>query len=295
MHARSIIRVALVALGPLTLALDSPWVKAADCASIAIINYPQSLTVLENCPATFSVEVTGTGPHLFQWFRDGQEVSGATNSRYTIPHVSIADSGGQYRVTAANACSQAVSSEAYLQVSPDVVPPRLLRVRGDATLERLIVTFAVGGCSGSPGLDPSSAQDPFNYSVSGGIMVSNAQLEASGTNVVLTTSRQTPNTYYTLRVEGVTDLSGNMIAPAGDAAFQSWVVVDGTEPKVVPPPVTFFRSWEDIWITWPYGSFLQFANDIAGPWHTLLNADFPYRVTVTPDSSPRFYRAMFDP
>src|SRR4030095_5359631 len=112
---------------------------------------------------------------------------------------------------------------------------------------------------------------------------------------VLTTSRQVPNTFYTLRVEHVTDLSGNVITPAGDAAFQSWVVVDGTEPKVFPPPVTFFRSWEDIWITWPYGSFLQFADDIAGPWHTLLNADFPYRVTVTPDSSPRFYRAMFDP
>src|SRR4030095_112762 len=164
MHARSIIRVALVALGPLTLALDSPWVKAADCASIAIINYPQSQGGLAHCPAPFSVEVTGTGPYLFQWFRDGQEVSGATNSSYTIPHVLITDNGTLYRVTAAHACSQAVSSEAYVVVLLDVVPPRLLRVRGDATLERMIATFAVGGCSGAP-LDPSSAQDPFNYSV----------------------------------------------------------------------------------------------------------------------------------
>ena len=264
-----------------------------NCWPVMIANQPQSQSVLENCPATFSVGVTGTGPYSYQWFRDEQPVPDATNSTFVIPHVSIADNGTRIHAVAANACSQAISSTVIVVVLLDVVPPRVLRARGDASLGQVIVTFSVGGCQGGPGLESVSAQEPFNYSSSGGIVISNAQLDASGTTVILTTSHQTPNTLYTLRVEGVSDWSGNTIMPGSEVMFQSWLVVAGPDPKVVPPPVSLIQSGAETWIIWPPGSFLQSADNILGPWHALPNPDFPYR--VTPDGLAHFYRALFDP
>jgi len=293
MCAHSTLCLALVALGMMPQELILGWAATASCASAVVSNQPQSQTVLENCPVTFSVGVTGTGPFSYQWHRDNQPIPGATNNSYTMPHAVLRDNGAQFQATIANACSQVVSSNALIYISLDVVPPRLLRARGDASLERVIVTFGVGGCGGFPGLDPSSAQDPYNYSFIGSLTVSNAQLEPSGTSVILTTSRQSPNTLYTLRVEGVSDLSGNLITPGSEATIQSWVLMPGIDPEVVPPAVSLFRVGSDIWITWPYGSFLQSADDIAGPWRTLLNPDFPYPVTT--EGAARFYRAFFDP
>jgi len=293
MNGRSTLHLAFVALGVASQELSLGLAETADCVAVVITSQPHSLTVLQNCPATFSVGVSGTPPYFFQWFRDGQQVPEATNSSYTNPFASASDNGVRFHATISNACSQAISSEGSLYVSLDVVPPRLLRARGDASLERVIAGFAVGGCAGFPGLDPDSAQDPSNYSFAGGLTVSNADLEPNGTTVILTTSRQRPDTLYTLSVQGISELSGNVIAPDSEATFQSWVVLDGPDPEVVPPPVGISRSGPDIWITWPPGSLLQSADDLAGPWQTLPDVDSPYRATT--DGSTHFYRALFDP
>jgi len=267
---------------------------ASDCAPLAITSQPQSQVVLENCSGNFFVSVRGTGPYSYQWFRDDHPVPAATNGSYTMTPVSLADNGARIYAIISNDCSKAISLEVQLYVSLDVVPPRVLRSRGDSSLERVIVTFGVGGCVGGPGLDPSSAQEPFNYSLTGGIIVSNALLEPNGTNLILTTSRQVPDTLYTLTIQNVRDRSGNCIPPASQTTFPSWVMVAGSNPpKIVPPSVIQTRSGSDIWITWPNGSFLQVATDLRGPRHTLLNADYPYAVTV--EEPAQFYRALFDP
>jgi hypothetical protein len=234
--------------------------------------------------------VSGTPPYFFQWFRDGQQIPEATNSSYTTPFVLVSDDGARFHATIGNACSQAISSKGSLYVSLNVVHPRLLRARGDASLERVIVGFAVGDCAG---LDPDSAQDLSNYSFTGGLTVSNAYLETNGTTVILTTSRQRPDTLYTLSARGISDLSGNVIAPDSEAILQSWVLLGGADPEVVPPPVRISRSGPDIWITWPPGSLLQSADALAGPWQTLSDVDSPYRATT--DGATHFYRALFDP
>ena len=285
--------LALVAMGGVHQSLPSARAGTPTCVSAVITEQPQSQAVIEGCPVTFSVGVMGTGPFSYQWYRDGQAIPDATNSSHKIPNAYQADNGARFYATIDNECSRVISSEVTLQILLDVVPPRLLRTRGDASLERVIVAFSVGGCGGFPGLDPNLAQDLFNYTISGGIVVSNAQLEPNGTTVILSTSRQRPNTLYTLRVEGVSDLSGNVIPPGSESTFQSWVVAAGTDSTIVPPPVSLYRSGSDMWITWPYGSFLQVADDIAGPWHTLVGVDFPYPVTF--EGTARFYRALFDP
>ena len=215
------LNVAVVAATAALFFFCSSTRGAADCTPIAITDQPKSQTVLEGCPATFAVGVAGTSPYSYQWWRDGQPIPDGTNSTFTIAVARLSDSG-KVRVTIANGCSQIESDEALLQISLDVIPPRLLRARSDATLERVIVTFSVGAC-GWPGLDSLSSQDPYNYSFTGGLIASNALLDATGTNVVLSTSRQTPGMIYSLTVKDVADLSGNLIPPDSKTEFQAWL------------------------------------------------------------------------
>ena len=267
--------------------------RAADCTVLTITNELQSQTTVINCHVTFAVGLTGSGLYRYQWWRDGQPIPDGTNASYTSPVVSLADDGASFRVIVSNECSQVISSNAYLYIVLDVFQPTLLRARGDATLAGVLVSFAVGFC-GSPGLDEGSAGEPTNYSFTGGLIVSNAVLDATGTNVLLTTSPQTPGTIYTLAVEYVTDRTGNVIPPDSSTRFQAWVPVPGSDPPAfAPPPVSIRRSGSTNYISWPPGSLLQEAVNISGPWNTRSGVLAPYEVVV-PDGA-RYFRAVFQP
>jgi hypothetical protein len=275
------------------LLLCSLSAESADCTPIEITVQPQSLALEEGCPAIFAVSLTGSGPYFYQWWRDDKPVPDETNSTYTIAISRIFDNGTRVRVAITNGCSQITSDDALLYILRDVVPPRLLRARGDATLERVIVTFAVGAC-GWPGLYACSAQDLLNYSFSGGIIASNALLDGSGTNVILTTSPLTPGTIYTLTVNDVADLNGNTIPAGSETKLQAWVIVPGSDPPaIVPPPVKISRSGMTNSITWPHGSLLQHTDRISRPWNTLSEAPNPYRPAST--NAAGFFRAYFYP
>lgn len=276
------------------LPLCLPTASAMDCNPIVITDQPRSQIVLPNCLVTFSVGPTGTGPFAYQWFRDGDAISGATNSTYMLGPVSLADNGIKIQATVENPCSRATSSEARLYISLDVVPPTLLRARGDASLQRVIVAFAVGGCPGGARLDRASAEEIYNYTLSGGIVVSNALLDSSGTTVILDTAPQTRGSLYTLMVENISDMSGNVIPRGSQTVFQSWVILPGSDPPtIVPAPMTITRSRTNIIINWPHGSQLQAAKDLTGPWDTLPDARQPYEPNLA--GTARFFRALFSP
>src|SRR5690349_8897416 len=83
---------------------------AANCDFIVITNQPHSQTVLEGCPVTFAVDITGTGPCFYQWRRNGQIIPDATNSHYTTARAQYPDdNGARFSVTITNNCSQASS------------------------------------------------------------------------------------------------------------------------------------------------------------------------------------------
>ncbi|MBK6444239.1 MAG: PQQ-dependent sugar dehydrogenase [Bacteroidetes bacterium] len=87
-----------------------------------ITSQPQSITVAQGNPATFTVTVTGTAPITYQWKKGTVIIGGATSSVYTIPTVVPGDAG-TYTVTASNAAGTATSSGAVLTVtSPNQVP-----------------------------------------------------------------------------------------------------------------------------------------------------------------------------
>ena len=78
---------------------------------------PLATTVTAGQTATFSVQATGTAPLRYQWKKNGTPIDGATNSSFTTPATSLADSGTGYSVEASNDLGTATSNMAILTVT----------------------------------------------------------------------------------------------------------------------------------------------------------------------------------
>ena len=65
----------------------------------------------------FSVSASGSGVLGYQWQRNGQDIPGATNSAYTTPPLSLADSGAIFLARVANAFDSIFSAPAVLTVT----------------------------------------------------------------------------------------------------------------------------------------------------------------------------------
>lgn len=81
-----------------------------------IASQPASITVDGHTPATFSVSASGNGTLTYQWYFDGNKISGATNSTYVIPSATT-DNVGQYQVIVSNADGPTKSSIANLAIN----------------------------------------------------------------------------------------------------------------------------------------------------------------------------------
>src|SRR6266542_1826007 len=224
--------VGLLLAGCLMIGLASG--AEAACTPVMITSQPGSITVLETCRAVFSAGVSGSAPYTFQWLKNGEAIAGATNSSYTTPPARWVDSGSFYAVTVSNACGQETSRDAFLIISPDVVPPVLVGAVGGPTLNKIVVSFRVGACPDSGAtLELFSATDTTNYVVSKGsaagdkLEVVSAELSCSGTDVILTTIPQTEGVSYTVTVNSVSDLNFNAVPRNSQATFRSQVSTPG--------------------------------------------------------------------
>src|ERR1700723_829748 len=82
----------------------------------------QLLTVLAGQPATFFVTPRGTGPFTFQWFLNGEAISGATSSTYTIPSTAAGQNGASFSVAVTNAAGTVTAGPYMLTVE---LPPTI--------------------------------------------------------------------------------------------------------------------------------------------------------------------------
>lgn len=84
--------------------------------------------ILAGEPATFSAVATGAAPFVYQWFKDGVALPGATSPAYQIASATLAD-GGSYAVVVSNALGATTSNAFLLAVSsgttttPILTPP----------------------------------------------------------------------------------------------------------------------------------------------------------------------------
>ncbi|MBN9690259.1 MAG: Ig-like domain-containing protein [Verrucomicrobia bacterium] len=98
----------------------------------------------------------------------------------------------------------------------DVTKPTLVSTAGTASLNQVILTF-------SEALDPTSAQNVANYSLSPSVAVTGATLKKNV--VTLTTAAQTPGaTAYTVTVNNVVDTSKNAVLANTQGKFYSYLL-----------------------------------------------------------------------
>ncbi len=80
-----------------------------------IVAHPQPVITAPGLPVLLSVSATASGPVVFQWQRNGVEISGATASNYVIDPVAFTN-GGSYRVVVSSAGGSVNSTNASVVV-----------------------------------------------------------------------------------------------------------------------------------------------------------------------------------
>ncbi|GIV55043.1 MAG: hypothetical protein KatS3mg039_1561 [Candidatus Kapaibacterium sp.] len=89
-------------------------------AKPVITTEPQSQTVTRGSSVTFSVTASGSALQ-YQWFRNGQPISGATDATYSITNAQDSHAGSYY-VTISNECGSVQSRQVTLTVTDQPTP-----------------------------------------------------------------------------------------------------------------------------------------------------------------------------
>lgn len=165
---------------------------------------------------------------VYQWYKNGTPIAGATASSYTLVPILPQDNGDQF-VCGIRALGYADNSlhpiysnsvTATLTVVTDTVPPTIsyaasiVNTNGPAPLYIVDVTF-------SEWMDASTLTNPANYSINGAV-ITNIVLASNHRTVELDLN-QPPTLPLNVAVNNVHDLSGNSIAANSTAP----IVTDG--------------------------------------------------------------------
>ncbi len=182
--------------------------------AVQIVTQPQSITVLEENNATFSVIAIGELPMTLQWYRGNVAVPNATNETFSFLPAHISDNNAQLYVIVSNNVSgtaySRTSSVATLTVNGDTNPPTVLQVRVNLS-NQLEVVF-------SESIRAQDATNAANFSLTGpgAPTVTAATVGTDASRVFLTLSGPLVGCeFYNLAVSGVRDasVSGNLITP----------------------------------------------------------------------------------
>jgi hypothetical protein len=215
---------------------------------------PQSVSVESGTSATFSVVASSatylyngvTYPFLdFQWYTNGIEVDGATNSSYIIPlaTTNLNDLSVYCVVTdTIGSAPPTNTAPATLTVSPNPAPPTIVGVYGEydsGSSEQFVdVTFLEA-------INPSSAANPANYSIAGNTITSamlfTNNLGLASTNQVILQLENQLTGSFTLTATNVRSFSGVPIAAGTSvgATLDPLSSIDITSPTAGMPSVWF--------------------------------------------------------
>jgi hypothetical protein len=121
-------------------------VAALTVTNISILMQPASQTVLAGESATFTVKAVGPAPLSYQWLFNNADISGATNSSYTVTNALSADAS-DYSVIVTNAYGTIISQVAALTVSNILIltPPASQTVLAGAS-----ATFTIEATGPAP-------------------------------------------------------------------------------------------------------------------------------------------------
>jgi hypothetical protein len=182
---------------------------------VSITTHPVGGTFVEGATVSLSVAAEGSVPMSYQWFRNEEEISGATSAVLELSPITLNQSGA-YTVRVSNIEGPVLSNPAIVTVTPDTVKPRLVSGSLGVDPTRLTVTF-------SEPIDPASITvgNMQVVSVADGAALSVDLFEVDGANLVLTTGPRTPGAAYRFVVSGIRDLAEtpNEIDPDSQLVF----------------------------------------------------------------------------
>jgi len=175
---------------------------------LTISQQPVPVTTNQGVTATFSVAASQGSAHLtYQWQSNSVIIPSATNSSYTTALLTPNNNGDMYTVEIiVPGSSTNLSSPAAVTVNE--VPPTVLSA-GTAVWSQSVIVVLF-----SEAVNPSTATNPNNYSISPSGSVLSAAIGDAPNKVILTTSPLTPGTMYSVTVQNVMDLFGNTIVTA---------------------------------------------------------------------------------
>ena len=153
-----------------------------------------SLIMWECASTNLTVDGDGYPQPALQWYKDGTEIPGATNSVYTLTNISIQDQG-IYVCKESSPFMTCDLAEYTLTVVLDVVPPYVQEVVGLLNKTNIRVRF-------SHPMDAFGAEDPYSYFIEG-LEVQEAELDPSLREVLLTTEPRVPGQFYTIEISGI--------------------------------------------------------------------------------------------
>ncbi len=177
-----------------------------------VVQQPSDVSVVDGRPVTLFAAVDGNPAPTLQWYQDGSPLPGATNALLNLTAAYPANAG-TYWLAATNIFGGLVSSNAVLTVLADTNPPAITSAVAAKDLTSIDVSFS------EPVL-PSTATATNNYQVVQTALpfnqldVTNVSL-LSSTSVRLQTTMRTPGLNYSLRVNGLRDISSvsNQVVP----------------------------------------------------------------------------------
>ncbi len=182
--------------------------------AVQIISQSQSITVLEENNATFSVAAVGELPMAIQWHRGNALIPNATNEIFALTPAHIGDNNAQFFAIISNNVSGtayfATSSVVTLTVLGDTNAPTVLQVRVNLPTQ-LEVVF-------SESIRAQDATNAANFTLTGpgAPSITAASVGTDASRVFLTLSSPLVGCeFYNLAVSGIHDssVSGNLLAP----------------------------------------------------------------------------------
>jgi hypothetical protein len=239
------IRVRTADTGESYLDLDPSWLSVRAESAFSWVLQPQSTTATQNRSVTLSASAR-PGPDAataadsavmepivtYQWFRGTTAIPDATNSTYTTPLLTVADSGSTYHVVATDPVAATITSaNATITVTADTVAPTIASAISSANFVNVTVAF-------NEGMEAGPLGTASNYAISGtgGAVAVTGATVLDDRTVRLTTARQPGDQQFTLTVSNLKDLAGNALT-ANTRTFRSFVFRSG---------IATYERWENV-------------------------------------------------
>lgn len=250
-------------------------------AVVEISQPPQNATVAAGDSHTLSVQATVSSPYtdapLYQWFKNGTPIRGATSATYQFT-AAPADNNAKFKLRIVVPGKAAESSEATITVTADITPP--VPTAG-ALPSNTGTTVDVGVGFNEPVTD-ATAQVQANYTLSKGTVQKFTYYPRSQ-SALMTVSGLNPGDSATVTVKNVADAVGNKITsvdvPFTVSTKMKWGVVGAAElgkgNYVVPVASNGFDIYSDgmtEWATYDETTFVY--EEVTGDFDKKLRVEY---------------------